>query len=142
MSIIENLDEPLLAELSSYWSKRRSRCCLAGTQIEEPFGCTLTNRFLDELKQGPYRDDTMGPYHHLMAEVAPRYCENGFGKDGTNTLRATRLMLPLSDDQETANRVPAGIVYVDSDSNDRMGVLHSQDSFNSPSPESHWRLHS
>jgi len=137
MSIIENLDEPLLAEMFSYWSKRRIHYCPAGTQIEERFDCILTNRFLDELKQGPYRDDTMGLYHRLMAEVAPRYSENGFGTDGTNALRPTHLMLSLSDDQETANRVPAGIVYVDSDPNDRMTTLRSQDSFNSPSPESH-----
>jgi len=177
MSIIENLDEPLLAELFSYWSEcchgriaparadidpvdiphllphialteivknedgnfpeNRIRYRLAGTQIEERFGCALTNRFLDEIKQGPYLDYIMGLYDRLMAEVAPLYSENDFGVEGSTTLRAKRLMLPLSDDQETANMVLAGIVYVDSDPNDRTTILNSQDHFSSSEPKSH-----
>ncbi|MGD1879806.1 MAG: PAS domain-containing protein [Kiloniellaceae bacterium] len=174
MSFIESLDEPLLAELFSYWSERRQgriaparsdidpvdiphllpyialceivpnpdptpgrkayrfRYRLAGTQIEARFGCALTHRYLDEVKQGEYLDYIVNLYDRLMAEMAPIYSESSFGDGVENKLWAKRLMLPLSDDQQTANMVLAGIIYIDNDPSHRTTVLRVQDRF-SPS---------
>ena len=180
MSFIESLDEPLLAELFSYWSERRQgriaparsdidpvdiphllphialceivpnantgpnadanpdsqgyrfRYRLAGTQIEARFGCALTNRYLDEVKQGAYLNYIIGLYDRLMTAMAPLYSENSFGEGPEDKLWAKRLMLPLSDDQQTVNMVLAGIVYVDNDPCHRTTVLRVQDRF-SPS---------
>jgi hypothetical protein len=173
MSFVASLDEPLLAELYSYWQDRRRGCRapsradidpidiphllphialteivrsedgdttriryrLAGTEVERRVGCALTNRYLDELKTGPYLDCILGLYDRIMAEMMPLYSENSFHTDHGDTLRAKRLMLPLSDDQETVNMVLAALVYVDSDPNDRSTVLRSQQPFSTVGPD-------
>ena len=101
----------------------RFRYRLAGTQIEERFGCSLTNRFLDELKRGAYLDFIEELYARMMAEKVPIYSENTFETDDLNKLQAKRLMLPLSDDGETVNMVLAGVIYVDSNPNYRSTIL-------------------
>lgn len=173
MSSIEDLDEPLLVELFSYWLKQRGerrvparadidpvdipqllphialteiiedpcsnairvRYRLAGTQIEERFGCSMTNCYFDELKQGLYFDYIMGLYRRLMADMAPIYSENVFGTEGEHVLRAKRLMLPLSDDQKAVNMVLAAVVYVDSDPGKGTKEILFQEHFNLPSDD-------
>lgn len=167
MTIAETLDEPLLAELHSYWSeRRRGRCApsradidpvdiphllphialteivapgngdpvrfryrLAGTEVEKRFGCALTHRFLDELKEGEYLAYIESLYSRLMAEMAPIYAESSFETGDDSTLFAKRLMLPLSDDQKAANMVLSGIVYRDSVSHHHATVLPFQGQF-------------
>ena len=108
---------------------RRFRYRLAGTQIEAHFGCSLTNRYLDELKHGSYLDYITGLYDRLIAEKAPVYSENCFGNDETNSLAVKRLMLPLSDDAVSVTMVLAGILYRSSDPSFRTTVLHAQTQF-------------
>lgn len=167
LTIAESLDEPLLAELYSYWSERRGgrraparadidpidipqllphialtevvlppngeeprfRFRLAGTQIEDRFGCALTNRFLDELKEGAYLFYVQSLYRQLMAEVLPVYSESSFEAGDSNTLLAKRLMLPLSDNQQSVNMVLSGVLYRDSDPNHRATVQPFQAQF-------------
>lgn len=167
MSFIDNLDEPLLAELYSYWSQRRRgrkvparadidpidipqllphvtltelvdakadagfriRFRLAGTQIEERFGCPLTNRYLDELVEGPFVQYVMDLYARLIDEMAPLYSEARFGADFAEALHAKRLMLPLSDDQVRVNMVLAGVVFFDGNPNKRKTILRSHEQF-------------
>ncbi len=173
MSVVDFLDEPVLAELHGYWSERclgrpaparadidpvdiphllphialteiiaarnggasRVRFRLAGTQIEKHFGCALTNRYLDELKRGSYLDYVMGLYARLMSDVQPLYTEDVFGDGRDSTLRAKRLMLPLSDDGRRDNMVLCGLIYSDSDPSRRTTVLQSQDQFSQSGPD-------
>lgn len=108
---------------------RRVRYRLAGTQIEAHFGCSLTNRYLDELKHGSYLDYIIGLYDRLIADKAPVYTENCFGSDETNSLAVKRLMLPLSDDDVSVTMVLAGILYRSSDPSFRTTVMRAQTQF-------------
>lgn len=175
MTIVEALDEPVLAELYRYWSAlRRGRMAparadidpveipqllphialtevvagstgkaprfryrLAGTQIERRFGCPLTNRYLDDLKQGGYLQFVRNLYNRLVAEAAPVYAENSFRTGDSGALQVKRLLLPLSDDGATVNMVLAGIVYSDSDNDlgHKPTVLDLQHSFRESAPD-------
>lgn len=110
----------------------RFRYRLAGTQIEERFGCPLTNRFLDELKEGDYLIYMQSLYRQLMTDLAPIYSESSFGAGDNNTLLAKRLMLPLSDDQQSVNMVLSGVLYRDSAPHHRATVLPFQAQFAAP----------
>ncbi|NIA69832.1 PAS domain-containing protein [Pelagibius litoralis] len=110
----------------------RFRYRLAGTKVEERFGCSLTNCFVEDLMQGAYLTYVQDLYKKLLASFAPLYSESSFGLDRTPTFRAKRLMLPLSDNQQSANMVLSGMLYVPADPNDRSTVLRSLDRFNPP----------
>ena len=169
MSFAERLDEPLLAELYSYWSARRRgrqvpartdidpvdipqllphltltemvpaeiargfriRYRLAGTEIESHFGCPLTNRYLDELVAGPFVDFALDLHERGRTEKAPIYTEVLFGSDGAAPLHVKRLMLPLSEDGESVNLMLAGMIFFDSNPNDRKTILQSHEQFSS-----------
>ena len=113
----------------------RFRYRLAGTEIEERFGCPLTNRFFDELKQGEYLAYIQSLYRRLMTELAPVYSEGCFETGDANKLLAKRLMLPLSDDQTTVTMVLSAIVYRDTAPHHRAKVLPVQDRFSAPQNE-------
>lgn len=113
----------------------RIRYRLAGTQIEERFGCSLTNRYFDELVEGPFMDYITGLYRRLLTEMAPQYSESSFGADIEESLLAKRLLLPLSEDEETVNMVLAGVVFVDGNPHDRKTVLRSHDHFTDDDPK-------
>lgn len=112
----------------------RFRYRLAGTKVEERFGCSLTNCFIDELMRGDYLTYVQDLYKQLLESFAPLYSESSFGMDEIPKFRAKRLMLPLSEDQKTANMVLSGMFYVPGDPNDRSTVLRSLDRFNPPTP--------
>lgn len=113
----------------------RIRYRLAGTEIEARFGTPLTNRFLDELKQGEYLAYIQSLYRRLIEEPAPIYSEGSFAAGDGNRLLAKRLMLPLSDDGKTVNMVLSGVVYRDSDPHRRATVLPVQGRFSAPEGE-------
>jgi hypothetical protein len=114
---------------------RRFRYRLAGTQIEERFGCTLTNHYLDELKHGQYLDYIVGLYERIIAEKMPVYSEGSFSDGDQNTLWAKRLMLPLSEDGAEVTMVLAGIIHVASDPGFRTTILRVQNEFHPSGPE-------
>ncbi len=117
--------------------RRRFRYRLAGTQIEERFGCALTNHYLDELKQGQYLAHIVGLYERIIADKVPVYSEGSFSDGDRNTLWAKRLMLPLSEDGATVTMVLVGILYLDSDPAHRTTVLRVQDRFHPSGPDAH-----
>jgi hypothetical protein len=102
---------------------------LAGTEIEARFGCALTNRFLDEIKQGDYLNYVQSLYRQLMSDLAPVYAESSFEAGDSNILLAKRLMLPMSDDQQSVNMVLSGVLYRDSEPHHRATVLPFQAQF-------------
>lgn len=107
----------------------RFRIRLAGTKVEERYGCIVTNRIIDEFIHGPYLDYLQGLYRKLLESFAPLYSESVFEPEKAQTLRAKRLMLPLSHDQQSVDMVLAGMIYEPSDPNDRTKVLHAINSF-------------
>ena len=113
----------------------RFRYRLAGTEIEQRFGCPLTNCFLDELKEGEYLTYIQSLYRQLMTDLAPVYSESSFETGDSNILLAKRLMLPLSDDQQSVNMVLSGVVYSDSAPYHRATVLPFQAQFSAPPSE-------
>ncbi len=121
------LPHVLLTEVVDAGGRLRIR--LAGTKVEERYGCALTNRLIDEILHGPYLDYLQDLYRKLLDSFAPNYSECLFAPDKVRTLRVKRLMLPLSDDQKTVNMVLAGMVYEASDPHDRSTVLHAIDHF-------------
>jgi len=118
-----------LSEVGGGGRRLRFRYRLAGTQIEERFGCPLTNRYLDELKHGQYLDYIVALYERIIAEQVPIYSKNSFSDGDQNTLWAKHLMLPLSEDGIEVTMVLAGIVYVDSHPSHRTTVLSAQNQF-------------
>lgn len=110
----------------------RFRYRLAGTQVEERFGCSLTNCYLDDLMHGSYLEYVLDLYRKLLDDFGPVYSESTFGRDPSQKLRAKRLMLPLSDNQESVNMVLSAMLYLPSDPNDRSTVLRAQYQFSPP----------
>lgn len=111
----------------------RYRIRLAGTKIEERFGCSLTNSIVDEVMHGPYLDYVQGLLRKLVRDCAPLYSESSFEPGRTRRLRVKRLMLPLSNDQASVDMILTGMIYVPSHPNDRSTVLRSLDHFMPPS---------
>lgn len=110
----------------------RYRIRLAGTKVEERFGCSLTNRMFDEVMHGPYLDYVQGLFKKLLRDCAPLYSESSFAPRRTHELRVKRLALPLSDDQKTVNMILCGMIYVADRPNDRSTVLRSLNHFMPP----------
>jgi len=135
-SDIDPLDIPhllpyiALSEVVPGEGGRRIRYRLAGTQIEAHFGCSLTNRYLDELKHGGYLLYVAALYERLITQKIPVYDEARFGAAET-ALSVKRLMLPLSSDAVSVTMVLSGLVYQNSDPSYRTTVLHAQTQFSS-----------
>jgi len=108
----------------------RIRYRLAGTQIEQHFGCSLTNQYLDDLIQGPFIDFIDSLYSELIHTRLPHYSESTFGLSGeADALRAKRLLLPLSDDQKHVNMVLGGVIFSNDKPHRQRTVLHSHKHF-------------
>ena len=79
---------------------------LYGSNVVRYFGDDLTGRttavFDDAL-----RDAIEGPYRRTVQEKKPLYCERLYD-DGKRSIRATSLVLPLSEDGELVNMILVG----------------------------------
>lgn len=108
---------------------RRVQFRLAGTKIEARIGCSLRNRFLDELKKGAYLKYVFGLYEKVIGEKTPVFSENGLVDADGSTVTVKRLLLPLSKDAETVDMVLAGLIYADGNPGQRTTVTRSQHEF-------------
>lgn len=79
---------------------------LYGTNVARYFGDDLTGRttgvFDDVL-----RDAIEGPYRRAIGETKPLYCEHLYD-DGKRLIRTTKLVLPLSEDNDLVNMILVG----------------------------------
>lgn len=108
----------------------RIRYRLAGTQIEQHFGCSLTNQYLDDLIQGPFIDFIDSLYSELIRTRLPHYSKSTFATfDDAGALRAKRLLLPLSDDQKRVNMVLAGVIFSNDKPHRQRTVLRAHKHF-------------
>lgn len=110
-------------------SSTRFRYRLAGTQVERYVGCPLAGRYMDEVARGSYLAFLVDLHDRLVAEKAPLYSENSFTIDGSTTLNAKRLMLPLSDDGDAVSMVLTGMVFSRSDVTRQITIVDAQDRF-------------
>lgn len=130
-----------IVEDRSTGRKFRIRYRLAGTQIEQHFGCSLTNRYLDDLIQGPFIDFIDSLYSELIRSRLPHYSESTFGiSSEADSLRAKRLLLPLSDDQQRVNMVLGGVIFSNDKPHRQRTVLHSHKHFVPSSDGKHGTL--
>jgi hypothetical protein len=85
----------------------RFRYRLVGTEVERSFGTRMTGRCLDELMFGEYLAYMTGLYRRVVDERRPLFSGSRYGSaDGGESLLFTdRLMLPLSSDGATVDKV-------------------------------------
>ena len=79
---------------------------LYGTNVARYFGDDLTGRTTSVFDDG-LRDAIEEPYRRAVDEKKPFYCEHLY-EDRKRTIRATNLLLPLSDDNDLVNMILVG----------------------------------
>lgn len=86
---------------------------IAGTAIVERYGEDYTGRYLQQTEFGARTDAIMDAYDACRLTCAPHYSEGNFtGIHNVYTL-IERLIVPLSDDGRTVDRMLAGIEFYD-----------------------------
>lgn len=90
---------------------RRLRARLVGTAIVELYGADYTGKYLDEIDFGDRRDQILEDYATCVELRRPSISNRLFWNLRDAQLRIERLILPLSNDQETVNMLLAGITF-------------------------------
>jgi hypothetical protein len=90
----------------------RFRYRLFGTAVVEAFGMDPTNRYIDEVMVGAYKTFLLGLYNDLLVSKKPIYSTSIYGTKRDTKLWTQRLMLPLSSDGETVDKVLAVQVFI------------------------------
>jgi hypothetical protein len=107
----------------------RFRYRLAGTEIERRVGCHMTGRYVDELTTGRYGAYIHGLYQTLLTTRRPIYSESAYGQIEDAPLVAQRLMLPLSSDGRTIDKVLCGQIVSYSKTGTSNTLMAAQDKF-------------
>ena len=79
---------------------------LYGTNVARYFGNDLTGRTTSVFEDG-LRGAVEGPYRRTIDEKKPLYCEHLYD-DGKRLIRTTKLVLPLSEDNDLVNMILVG----------------------------------
>jgi hypothetical protein len=90
----------------------RFRYRLFGTAVVEAFGMDPTNRYIDEVMVGAYKDFLLGLYNDLIVSKKPIYSTSIYGTKRESRFWTQRLMLPLSSDGTTVDKVLAAQVFI------------------------------
>ena len=90
----------------------RFRYRLFGTAVSEAFGSDPTGRFIDEVMVGAYKAFLLGLYNDLLVSKKPVYSTSIYGGERHGQLWTQRLMLPLSSDGKTVDKVIAIQVFI------------------------------
>ena len=91
---------------------RRFKARLVGTAIVDLYGADYTGRYLDEIELGGGREQILKDYETCLELRRPAISNGLFWNLRDAQLRIERLILPLSDDQEEANMLLAGIAFM------------------------------
>lgn len=83
----------------------RLRCSLLGTRINEAFGSDHTGKHLDEVLSGERLEYFDGIYQRVVATGRPLYVENAYPVPDDTRVKVQRLLLPLSNDGSTVNKL-------------------------------------
>lgn len=90
----------------------RYRYRLFGTEVTEAFGMNPTGKYVDEVMVGDYEKFLLGLYDDLCREKQPIYSTSIYGTKRDAKMWTQRLMLPLSSDGSTVDKVLACQVFV------------------------------
>ena len=90
----------------------RFRYRLFGTAVVEAFGSDPTGKYIDEVMVGTYKTFLLGLYGDLVASKKPIYSTSIYGGTRDQMLWTQRLMLPLSPDGATVDKILAIQIFV------------------------------
>ncbi len=90
----------------------RFRYRLFGTAVVEAFGSDPTGQYIDVVMVGAYKAFLLGLYNDLVVSKKPVYSTSIYGGKREAQLWTQRLMLPLSSDGETVDKVLAIQVFI------------------------------
>jgi len=85
---------------------------LFGTALVQAFGADLTNRTFNGICESPLTSSIREEYDRVTESFAPIFAARDAGWLGRDYVRYSRLLLPLSDDDQTVNKL-FGAVYLD-----------------------------
>ena len=83
----------------------RFRLRLVGTEIVQEYGAEITGRYLDEIDLDDHKADILHEYLHATRDCAPQFHQWDYEKDDGRQLRYSRLILPLSSDGQTVDKL-------------------------------------
>ncbi|MHA1600643.1 MAG: PAS domain-containing protein, partial [Alphaproteobacteria bacterium] len=87
---------------------------LMGTEIVNNFGNNVTGlTFTEALPDGPYLEYITGLVRDVVSTGRPLYSEGAFMAKGRANRQVRRLVLPLSDDGHTIDKLLGGQVTID-----------------------------
>lgn len=89
----------------------RLRIRLSGTRIVDLYGADYTRRFLDELDLGDQRQSVLADYARCCDSAEAQVDERHFHSLRGVHYQMERLILPLSDDGVTVNKLLAGLAF-------------------------------
>jgi hypothetical protein len=89
----------------------RFRYRLFGTAVVAAFGMDPTGQYVDAVMQGAYKEFLLGLYRDVVALRRPVYSTSVYGTQRDAAMWTERLMLPLSTNGETVDKVLAVQVF-------------------------------
>lgn len=90
----------------------RFRYRLFGTAVVEAFGSDPTGKYIDEVMVGAYKAFLLGLYNDILTSKKPVYSTSIYGGTRDKMLWTQRLMLPLSSDGTSVDKVLAIQVFI------------------------------
>ncbi len=85
----------------------RLRIRLVGTKIVDMYGSDYTGKYLDEIDFGDVRNKVLNEYHLPIFEKRPVFSDHDFRKLNDYHHTIERAIFPLSDDDNTVNKLIA-----------------------------------
>lgn len=90
---------------------RRMRCRLVGTRVVDVYGADYTGKYLDEIEFGDQRENVLADYGSAVQTGQPNVRERFFYNSRGVHFRMERLILPLSDDDQSVTMVMSGLNF-------------------------------
>ena len=101
-----------LVDLEGEGEALRLRVRLLGTTLVERYG-ERTGKYLDEYQLGKTYAQIHAAYAECANQRAPHASEGDYWTEDDHHLKVARLLLPLSDDGESADTILVGLFYLD-----------------------------
>ena len=89
----------------------RLKIRLAGTKIVDMFGANYTGSYMDEIQFGDVREKILREYNLAASEKRPVFSDHEFRKLNDYHHTVERVILPLSNDDETVNMLLAVVDF-------------------------------
>jgi len=89
----------------------RMRVRLAGTRVVDHYGSDYTSQWLDQIDFGDQRENVLADYERCRRDGEPQLGERYFYNRRGVHYQMERLILPLSDDGTTVNKLLSGLAF-------------------------------